>query len=101
MSLEHTSPDPEPTVDAPKDTSLAVQHARGNRVTVIPPDEVVALSELTGRPVSDIIAAIIKRECAMIRVRATSMIDGIGSGTNPYLDYVPSNQRAMLLSERK
>ncbi len=75
MSLEHTSPDPEPTVEAHKDTSLAVQHARGNRVTVIPPDEVVALSELTGRPVSDIIAAIIKRECAVIRARAATLVD--------------------------
>ena len=72
MSLETTSPDPDPIVEAP---SLAVQHARGNRVTVIPPDEVVALSELTGRPVSDIIAAIIKRECAVIRARAATLVD--------------------------
>lgn len=73
---EESIPEQEAPATVPTSTDpVAIAHARGNRVTIVPPDEVVALSDLTGKPVSDIIAAIIKRECSVIRARALTLVE--------------------------
>lgn len=74
MSEESIPEQESPATSTPTDT-IAIGHARGNRVTIVPPDEVVALSDLTGKPVADIIAAIIKRECSVIRARALTLVE--------------------------
>jgi len=49
-------------------------HLRGNKITVTIPDEILALSDLTGRTTADIFADLLAAQVAGIRAKAKSLL---------------------------
>lgn len=49
-------------------------HSRGNKLTITIPDEILAVSELIGRPASDIVADLLSAQVSAIRTKAKSLL---------------------------
>lgn len=49
-------------------------HSRGNKITITIPDEILAVSELVGRPAADIVADLLAAQVAGIRSKAKSVL---------------------------
>ena len=49
-------------------------HSRGNKITITIPDEILAVSELIGRPAADIVADLLAAQVAGIRHKAKGIL---------------------------
>ena len=49
-------------------------HSRGNKITITIPDEILAVSELIGRPAADIVADLLAAQVSAIRTKAKGIL---------------------------